>query len=107
MAEQGWLAVERPRSRAASGMGFVEVAVLCEQLGRHLAPVPFAGTVLASLLWTGLGMAGRPEAEASALPTASWRRALTRRGDRRRCMDRRPDQVVARPASALSGGRGC
>jgi alkylation response protein AidB-like acyl-CoA dehydrogenase len=47
MAEQGWLAVERREASGGLGMGFVEVAVLCEQIGRHLAPVPFAGTVLA------------------------------------------------------------
>ena len=40
-------AVELPEASGGLGMGFVEVAVLCEQLGRHLAPVPFAGTVLA------------------------------------------------------------
>ena len=47
MAEQGWLAVERPEASGGLGMGFVELAVLCEQLGSHLAPVPFIGTVLA------------------------------------------------------------
>lgn len=47
MAEQGWLAVERPEHLGGLGMGFVEVAVLCEQLGKHVAPVPFAGTILA------------------------------------------------------------
>ena len=58
MAEQGWLAVERPESAGGLGMGFVEVAVLCEQVGRHLAPVPFAGTVLAlGRCWNGLGSA--------------------------------------------------
>ena len=47
MAEQGWPAVERPEDDGGLGLGLVEVAVLCEQLGRHLAPVPFAGTVVA------------------------------------------------------------
>jgi len=49
MAEQGWTAVERSADDGGLGLGLglVEVAVLCEQLGRHLAPVPFAGTVLA------------------------------------------------------------
>ena len=47
MAEQGWLAVERAEDDGGLGLGLVEVAVLCEQLGRHLAPVPFAGTVVA------------------------------------------------------------
>jgi len=47
MAEQGWLAVERSEAAGGLEMGLVEVAILAEQLGRHLAPVPFAGTVLA------------------------------------------------------------
>ncbi len=47
MAEQGWPAVERAEDQEGLGLGLVEVAVLCEQLGRHLAPVPFAGTVVA------------------------------------------------------------
>ncbi|HTZ08728.1 MAG TPA: acyl-CoA dehydrogenase family protein, partial [Acidimicrobiales bacterium] len=46
MAEQGWTAVEVPADRGGLGFGLVEVAVLGEQLGRHLAPVPFLGTVL-------------------------------------------------------------
>jgi len=47
MAEQGWLAVEQPEDDGGLGLGMVEVAILCEQLGRHVAPVPFAGTNLA------------------------------------------------------------
>ncbi len=47
MADQGWPAVERSSEAGGLGLGLVEVAVLCEELGRHLAPVPFAGTVVA------------------------------------------------------------
>ncbi len=47
MAEQGWLAVERPESEGGLGLGMIEVVVLAEQLGQRLAPVPFLGTVLA------------------------------------------------------------
>jgi alkylation response protein AidB-like acyl-CoA dehydrogenase len=47
MAEQGWPAVEVPEAAGGLGMGLVEVVVLCEQLGRAVAPVPFLGTVLA------------------------------------------------------------
>ena len=48
MAEQGWLAVELPEAEGGLGLGLVETVVLCEQLGRHVAPVPFLGTLLAS-----------------------------------------------------------
>ena len=47
MAEQGWLALERPEEDGGLGLGMVEVSVLCEELGRCLAPAPFIGTVLA------------------------------------------------------------
>jgi alkylation response protein AidB-like acyl-CoA dehydrogenase len=46
MAEQGWLSVELPAESGGLGLGMVEVAVLCEEIGRHVAPVPFLGTVL-------------------------------------------------------------
>jgi alkylation response protein AidB-like acyl-CoA dehydrogenase len=52
MAEQGWLAVELPEVVGGLGLGLVETVVLCEQIGRHLAPVPFLGTVL-----TGVALA--------------------------------------------------
>ena len=53
MAEQGWLAVELSEDAGGLGLGLVETVVLCEQLGRHVAPVPFLGTVLAgrALVW--------------------------------------------------------
>ncbi len=59
MAEQGWLGVERPESSGGLGMGMVEVAVLCEQLGRRTAPAPFLGTILAMV---ALQQAGEDEA---------------------------------------------
>ncbi len=47
MVDQGWLGVERPESAGGLGLGMVELAVLCEQLGRRTAPAPFLGSVLA------------------------------------------------------------
>ena len=47
MAEQGWPAVDTPADDGGLGLGAVEVAVLCEEIGRHVAPVPFTGTLLA------------------------------------------------------------
>ncbi len=49
MAEQGWLAVELPEALGGLGLGLVETVVLCEQIGRHVAPVPFVGTVLTAV----------------------------------------------------------
>jgi alkylation response protein AidB-like acyl-CoA dehydrogenase len=47
MIEQGWLGVEQPEASDGMGWGFVEIAVLLEELGRHAAPAPFASTILA------------------------------------------------------------
>ena len=55
MAEQGWLGVERPEPAGGLGMGMVEVAVLCEQLGRRTAPAPFLSTILSMAALQGAG----------------------------------------------------
>jgi alkylation response protein AidB-like acyl-CoA dehydrogenase len=47
MVEQGWLGIEVAEADGGIGLGGVEVAVLCEGLGAHAAPVPFLPTVLA------------------------------------------------------------
>lgn len=47
MIEQGWTVVEVPEGAGGLGLGLVETAVLCEQVGRHAAPVPFLPVVLA------------------------------------------------------------
>jgi alkylation response protein AidB-like acyl-CoA dehydrogenase len=47
MVEQGWTAVEVAEERGGLGLGTVEVAVLLEEIGRHVAPAPFASTLLA------------------------------------------------------------
>ncbi len=47
LVDQGWPVVELPEDRGGLGLGMVEVALLCEQLGRFVAPTPFAGHVLA------------------------------------------------------------
>ena len=46
MADQGWLAIEASEDDGGLGMGLVEIVILCEELGSHVAPVPFLGTVL-------------------------------------------------------------
>jgi alkylation response protein AidB-like acyl-CoA dehydrogenase len=47
MVEQGWLGVEVPEAAGGLGLGAVESAVLLEEIGRHVAPVPFRSTALA------------------------------------------------------------
>jgi alkylation response protein AidB-like acyl-CoA dehydrogenase len=83
MADQGWLATELAEEEGGLGLGLVEVAVLCEQVGRHLAPAPFLPTVLA------LGALGQPRARVLEV-TAAWRAALSA-GDAVGCVAFVPD----------------
>ncbi len=46
LADQGWLGVELPEADGGLELGLVEVAVLCEELGRRAAPAPFVGSIL-------------------------------------------------------------
>lgn len=84
MVEQGWLGLEQPAADQGLGLGFIEACVLLEEVGRHVAPAPFAPTLLALAATTGsawterlLGGAvgtvawnGRPHSEATLVPYA-------------------------------------
>jgi alkylation response protein AidB-like acyl-CoA dehydrogenase len=70
MADQGWLALEVPEDEGGLGLSTVEVAVLCEEVGRRLVAAPFLSSVLA------LGALSRPEARAVGA-TGDWRRDLS------------------------------
>ena len=52
MVAQGWLGVMLPEAQGGLGMGSVETAVLLEQAGAHLVPVPLLQQLLA-LHWLG------------------------------------------------------
>jgi alkylation response protein AidB-like acyl-CoA dehydrogenase len=47
MVDQGWLGIAVPEDEGGVGLGAVELAVLLEEVGRHVAPAPFLPTVLA------------------------------------------------------------
>jgi len=70
MADQGWLALELPEDDDGLGLGMVEVAVLCEEIGRRLVAAPFLPSVVA------LGALCGPEARADE-GTKEWREALS------------------------------
>ena len=70
MAEQGWLAIELPEDEGGLGLGMVELAVLCEEIGRRLVAAPFLPTSVA------LGAFCGDEARADA-GTKDWREALS------------------------------
>jgi len=55
MAEQGWLGIVVPEAMGGIGLGWVEAAVLLEEVGRHTAPVPFLPSLLATSVLADLG----------------------------------------------------
>jgi alkylation response protein AidB-like acyl-CoA dehydrogenase len=65
LRELGWLGIALPERYGGQGLGRVELSVLCEELGRSLAPVPFLPTVLASTL---IEHAGSDEQRERLLP---------------------------------------
>ncbi len=46
LAEQGWLGLVYPEEYGGSGLGFVDLTVLMEEMGRVVMPGPFLSTVL-------------------------------------------------------------
>jgi 3-oxocholest-4-en-26-oyl-CoA dehydrogenase beta subunit len=49
-AEAGLLGIAVPEVHGGSGLGFLEVAAILEQVGRHTAPIPFYETVVLGAL---------------------------------------------------------
>ena len=46
LAELGWLGIPFPESLGGAGMGFAELVIVLEALGRNLAPEPVMGSLL-------------------------------------------------------------
>jgi alkylation response protein AidB-like acyl-CoA dehydrogenase len=65
LAALGWPGIAVPEEHGGQGLGHVELSILCEELGRAVAPVPFLPTVLASTL---IAHAGSDEQRARWLP---------------------------------------
>jgi acyl-CoA dehydrogenase len=66
MASLGWVGITLPESVGGAGMGFAELAVVMERLGRALAPEPFLSTVLLGA--EALRLGGSEEQKAHWLP---------------------------------------
>ncbi|RRO20669.1 acyl-CoA dehydrogenase [Saccharopolyspora rhizosphaerae] len=54
-AELGWLGLHLPEEFGGAGFGLEETAVVAEQMGRSVAPGPFAPTVIASAVIDAIG----------------------------------------------------
>jgi len=50
LCELGWPGIAVAEEHGGQGLGTVELAILCEELGRTVAPVPFLPSVLAATL---------------------------------------------------------
>ncbi|HEX4183641.1 MAG TPA: acyl-CoA dehydrogenase family protein [Caulobacteraceae bacterium] len=66
VAEQGWLGAAIPESYNGLGLGRLELCAIAEELGRVVAPIPFASTVY--FLAEALMLAGSEEQKAKHLP---------------------------------------
>src|SRR2546425_7481416 len=66
LAEQGWLGLVYPEEYGGSGLGFVDLTVLMEEMGRAVMPVPFFSTVL--LGGRTIPEAGSPPPKKEGLP---------------------------------------
>src|SRR6202035_706749 len=65
LCELGWPGIAVAEDLGGQGLGRIELSILCEELGRALAPVPFLPSVLAATL---IEHAGSPEQRERWLP---------------------------------------
>jgi len=73
LCELGWPGIAVSEQYGGQGLGRVELSILCEELGRTVAPVPFLPSALAATL---IGHAGSEEQCARWLPGLSGGKTL-------------------------------
>jgi alkylation response protein AidB-like acyl-CoA dehydrogenase len=66
VAGQGWLGAAIPEEHGGLGLGRLELCVIAEELGRAVAPIPFASTVY--VLAEAIMLAGSEAQKAAVLP---------------------------------------
>jgi alkylation response protein AidB-like acyl-CoA dehydrogenase len=66
VAAQGWLGAAIPEEHGGLGLGHLELCVIAEELGRSVAPIPFASTVY--FLAEAVMIAGTDAQKAALLP---------------------------------------
>ena len=65
-AEMGWLGAAAPEELGGAGFGYLELALIAEELGRALAPIPFGSSVY--LATEALLLAGKTEQREKYVP---------------------------------------
>ncbi|MBW2314763.1 MAG: acyl-CoA/acyl-ACP dehydrogenase [Deltaproteobacteria bacterium] len=66
IAEMGWLGVAVDEVHGGAGMGYLELVLIAEEVGRALAPIPFASSVY--LCTEAIQRFGSPEQQKKYLP---------------------------------------
>jgi hypothetical protein len=66
VAGLGWLGTAVPESYGGAGLGHLELAMICEELGRSLAPIPFGSSV--TLATEAVLLAGSDAQKSALLP---------------------------------------
>jgi alkylation response protein AidB-like acyl-CoA dehydrogenase len=66
IVEQGWCGAPIPEAYGGLGLGYVELCALAEELGRAVAPVPFASSIY--FFAEALKLAGGEEQKSQLLP---------------------------------------
>jgi alkylation response protein AidB-like acyl-CoA dehydrogenase len=113
MVEQGWTALAVPEARGGVGLGWVEAAVVLEQVGARVAPAPILSQLvalefLADSEWAPALLAGESVAAIAPrlgeptvyAPEADV--ALVAEGDRLSAIDLRDRRPAAEPAMDLT-----
>ena len=78
LAEQGWLGLVYPEQYGGAGLGFVDLTVLMEEMGRAVMPGPFFSTLLGGLVILETGTDAQKKewltkiAEGEARVTLAW-----------------------------------
>jgi acyl-CoA dehydrogenase len=93
MGEMGWLGTAIPESHGGAGFGYLELCVIAEELGRSLAPTPFASTIY--LAAEALLRAGSDEQKRRWLPRVAQGQAIG-------CFALAEGPQVATPASVVT-----
>ena len=75
VAGQGWLGTAIPEAFGGLGLGHLELCVIAEELGRALAPIPFASTVYFAA--EALLLAGSEAQKAAWLPRVAAGEAIS------------------------------
>jgi alkylation response protein AidB-like acyl-CoA dehydrogenase len=103
LMEQGWMGIGLPEDQGGLGMGFVELAALFEELGRHVAPVPFLPSVLAlgAVASTGSEWVS-PLLSGDALGCVAWAGPRAELHAAGATLTGRPDPVVGAPSADVA-----